>query len=317
VHKTLTQPLDWVSIRLAGLSVHRRAPAAQAAEAEALVHDASFFADFAGTPTDWRFTHRRNFQFTSAVRSPWTRNNTVHGRFYPVSRDWTARPTVVLLHGWNAELGYRTLFPFLARRLNAAGLNAVMFELPYHSQRKPRGRGAPNNFISNNLLHVASAAHQALADARALIAWLNAQGCRRIGVWGISLGGWLAGLLACHEPRLSAAVLMTPVARMDRVIHELDFCAPLRRSLGGRAVRLEPLNLISHRPRVPVANVLIIASEHDLFAPIDSLEELWQAWGQPVLWRPRHGHISAMMAAPLLEQTVQWVERHLETGCGC
>jgi len=311
VYKALAQPLDWFSIKLAGLSVHRGAVATQVAAAESLLEEPSFFADFAGLPPDLRFTSRRRFQFTSAVTSGWERNNTVHGRFYPVGPAWPAHPTVMLLHGWNAEMGYATLFRWLARRLTATGVNAVMFELPYHRQRKPRGRGVPDNFMSDDLLHVARAAHQALADARALLAWLVAHSDRPIGVWGISLGGWLAGMLACHEPRVAAAVLMTPVARMDRVINELGFCAPLRRRLGGRAVRVGPLNLISHRPRLPVGKVLLIASEHDLFAPIDSLEELWRAWGAPVFWRPRHGHISAMMAAPLQEKAVRWLARRL------
>ncbi len=314
MHKALTQSLDWCSIKLAGLSVHRGAPTAQIAAAETLVAEPRYFADFAVPPPDFRFTNRRRFQFTSAVVSPWTRNNTVHGRFYPVSATWTTHPTVVLLHGWNAEMGYATLFRWLARRLNAAGVNAVMFELPYHRQRKPRGHGAPRNFISDDLLHVAQASHQALADARALVAWLAARSDRPIGAWGISLGGWLTGMLGCHEPRLTAAVLMMPVARIDRVINELGFCEPLRRRLEGQTVRVAPLNLISHRLRLPVEQVLIVASEHDLFAPIDSLEELWRAWGRPLLWRRRHGHISAMMAAPLMGKTARWLACRLGGG---
>jgi len=35
-----------------------------------------------------------------------------------------------------------------------------------------------------------------------LIAWLEEQGCPRIGLWGISLGAWLSGLLAREDARL-------------------------------------------------------------------------------------------------------------------
>ena len=233
----------------------------------------------------------------------------MHGRFFPATTDWPARPTTVLLHGWNAEIGYRTLFPYLARRLNGAGINALMYELPYHSQRKPRRarRGEPTNFLSGDLLHVVQASHQAIADARALVAWLREQGCDRVGVWGISLGGWLAGMLACAEPELHFAAMMTPVVRMDRVIAELDFCKPIRRSLRGRSVRLEPMNLVTHRPKLAPGKILIVASEHDLFAPVETVEELTRAWGGPMLWRPRHGHISVMMSAPVMGRVTDWI----------
>lgn len=307
MHGTFAKPLDWFAIKLASSCVHRKAGGrGQAKEVEALLHDPSFFCDFVKAPEVFRLK-RRLFQFTSPVVSPWKRNNTVHGRLFPVAGTFREHPTVILLHGWNQELGYRTLFPYLARRLNAAGVNAVLFELPYHRQRKPRGRGAIRNFIADDLRHVAMATHQALADARALVAWLEKEGCRNIGVWGISLGGWLGGLLACVEPRLKFAVLMTPVARMDRVIAELGFCEPIRRSLGGATVRLEPLNLVSHRPRMAPENILVVASEHDLFAPVETVEELAVEWGNPVMWRMRHGHISMMLSAPVMERTVKWI----------
>ena len=309
MHKAITKPLDLFTIKLAGLNVHLGAGGrGQAAEVEALLREPSFFCDFVRAPEDFQLK-QRTFQFTSPVVSPWKRNNTVHGRFYPVGEDWRQRTTVVLLHGWNQELGYRMLFPYLARWLNAAGVNAMLFELPYHSRRKPRGRGEIRNFIADDLRHVAMAAHQAMADARALVCWLEEQGCEHVGLWGISLGGWLGGLLACVEPRLKFAVLMMPVARMDRVIMELEFCEPIRRSLGGATVELEPLNLATHQPKMSAENVLFVAGEHDLFTPVEAIDELARTWKGATLWRILHGHISGMMSASVMKRTVAWIAK--------
>jgi dienelactone hydrolase len=306
----LAKPLDWCTIQLARLNVRNAADTVGlAARAQAVLDHPDFLGGVVTAPKDFRFVTRRAFQFTSPVASPWKRNNTVHGRLYTVKKSWTDKPTLVLLHGWNAHAAYRTLFPHLARRLTKRGVNVAMFELPYHSRRKPRGREAIRNFLSGDLVHVAQATHQAMADARALIAWLNEQGSPRIGLWGISLGAWLSGMLACTESRVDFAVLMTPVARMDRLIAEVDFCAPIRRSLGGATVRLDSLNLASRRPKVTPDNILVVASEHDLFAPIATIEELCAAWGGPELWRPRHGHISVLMSMPVMERTVRWVAR--------
>jgi dienelactone hydrolase len=306
----LAKPLDWCTIQLARLSVRNAANTeGLAARAQAVLNHPDFLNGPVTTPKDFRFVRKRSFQFTSPAPSPWKRNNTVHGRLYKASEPWTDKPTLVLLHGWNAHTAYRTLFPHLARRLTRRGVNVAMFELPYHSRRKPRGRRAVRNFLSGDLVHVAQATHQAMADARALIAWLKEQGCPHIGLWGISLGAWLSGMLACIESRVDFAVLMTPVARMDRLIAELDFCAPIRRSLGATKMQLDSLNLATRRPKVARENILVVASEHDLFAPIATIEELCAAWGGPELWRPRHGHISILMSMPVMERTIRWVAR--------
>ena len=306
----LAKPLDWCTIQLARLNVRDAADTeGLAARAQAVLDHPDFLGGLVGAPKDFRFVTKRRFEFASPVPSPWKRNNTVHGRLYTASKQWQDRPTLVLLHGWNANTAYRTLFPHLARRLTKRGVNVAMFELPYHSRRKPRGRQAVHNFLSGDLVHVAQAAHQAMADARALIAWLKEQGCPRIGLWGISLGAWLSGMLVCADSRVDFAVLMTPVARMDRLIAELDFCAPIRRSLGGAKVRLDSLNLATRRLKVTPDNILVVASEHDLFAPIATIEELCAAWGGPELWRPRHGHSSILMSMPVMERTVRWVAR--------
>jgi dienelactone hydrolase len=302
------KPLDWFSIQLARLSVQTGVgDAGRLGEAVALLQRPDFFCDFVQAPADFEFTSAREFRFGSPVPSPWPENNVVRGRLYCAGQPWQQRPTVVLLHGWNAERGYRVLFPFLAWRLARAGLNAAMIELPYHAQRKPAAPGAVRNFLSDDLVRVVEAMRQSVADARALVAWLEQQGCRSVGVWGVSLGGWLAGMLACVDARVRFAVLVTPVARMDRVVEQLDFCEPLRRGLNGARVGLERLNLASHRLRLSAGDVLVVASEHDLFAPLATVEELVRVWGGVECWRVAHGHISVLMSVPVMEATVRWM----------
>ncbi len=311
MHAFVTKPLDWFSIQLARLTVHSSDGTNEhVAAAQSLLDHPDLFCDFVEAPCDLRFVGKRKFTFSSPLTTPWSENNMVHGRLFRCGKHWRDRPAVILLHGWNAETGYRVLFPYLARRLVRAGVNVAMIELPYHCQRKPRGSDAIRNFLSDNLERVVEATRQSIADTRAMLAWVKAQGCPRVGLWGISLGAWLGGLVACADTRTSFAVLMTPVSRMDRVIAELDFCEPIRRRLNGTAIRLDRLNLVAYRPRPLPQDVLIIQSAHDLFAPSETIEELWRAWDQPEMWRLAHGHISILMSAPMMERTVNWVARH-------
>jgi dienelactone hydrolase len=303
--RVLTERLDRLAIWSACSSIAPEPDGpSRLGEAQALLAEPTFLGS--GNSAPLTFRGQRAFEFTSPVATPWFENNRVHGRLYRCRSDWQAKPSVVLLHGWNGEAGYEWQFPYLAWRLNRAGVNAAMIELPYHGQRRPWQPGAPRNFFSHDLLSVAQAVQQSIADARALIGWLREQGSPQVGVWGVSLGAWLSGLLATCDPYLAFAVLLTPVVRMDRAFEELQFCEPIRRGLGGSKVPLDFFNLISHRPLIPANQMLIVKSEYDLFAPSETVEELWQAWGQSPIWRTRHGHISVLMSLPILERIVSW-----------
>ncbi len=220
------------------------------------------------------------------------------------------RPTVVLLHGWNADWCYRWMFPWVAKRLRRWQINTASLELPYHLHRRPV-KGPVRDFISSDLAAMLEATRQAVADVQALGCWLESQGSEAVGLWGFSLGAWLAGLAASVEPGLAGVVLTTPIASIERAIAELPFCAPVRRSLEGKAIDLSPLNLCSRTPCVAPGNLLLIESRYDLFAPPEATERLWQAWGQPEIWRLSHGHISALLSWPVMERAVRWMSCHL------
>lgn len=256
---------------------------------------------------DLAWAGETGFEFQSPQPSPWPENNVVYGRVYRAGPDWTRRPSVVLLHGWRGEQQYRWQFPWLARCLNRRGLNAVFFELPLHGRRQPRSPGAPRDWIWPGADCARIAATQALAETEALLAWLVGQGSACVGVWGFSLGGWLAGLVACRWAALRWAVLFCPVARMDRAVGRLPFCAPLEPFLEQGHWPLAELDLSSQRPRLPLRGLLLVAAQHDLFVPVEELEALWAGWGQPELWRLPHGHMSALMAPVWLRRVVNWI----------
>lgn len=280
-----------------------------AAEIEAALNTAVTCPETVEPPRDFTLRKNAEFQFTSAVPTHWAPNNIVRGRLFPCASDWRARPSVVLLHGWNGESAYWSLFPCWARQLARAGMNAALMELPCHSHRRARSDSTAANFLSGDVLHVATAVRQALADARALIAWLAGQGSPCVGVWGMSLGAWLSGWLACVEPRLGFAVLLSPVADIARAVRELAFCGPLRRSLARSEARLERLNLAAQRPRLPPERILVLKSEHDLLAAGETIEDLWQAWGRPDIWRLPHGHISVLMDLGVARRVVAWIRQ--------
>ena len=151
------------------------------------------------------------------------------------------------------------------------------------------------------------ATRQSLVDARTIAAWLLEQGCPIVGLWGFSLGAWLAGLLVCHDSRFLFGVLLTPVPNVEMAVRELDFCAPIRAALQAHSLDVSRLNLGTLRPQIPPEDILIIEAKHDMFAPPQVVDEFWDAWGRPPIWRVSHGHISILMSLRIMERTVQWI----------
>jgi dienelactone hydrolase len=321
MRRGLFRLLDWSAMRLAAARMPQpdgRNP--RLAEARQLVEGPDFIpAETAAARV--QFTGAVPFRFESPCPGPFAENNTVHGRFHRCAGRWQERPTVLLLHGWNDAINHYFRFPIMAGQFNRHGLNAATLEAPFHFQRRPRQLGAWSNFLCPDILRTVQAARQAVAETRAFSQWLRQQGCPAVGLMGVSLGGWLAGLALCHDARFSCAVLLVPAASLDRLVATAPFCRGIRRVLEGQSIQAGKLNLTECRPAIPKENILLIEAVHDMFVPVEATEQLWRAWDQPEIWRLRHGHISVLVAPGLSGRIIRWMAPRLraqaakETDC--
>lgn len=71
------------------------------------------------------------------------------------------------------------------------------------------------------------------------------------------------------------------------------------------------LNLAMIQPVIPKENILLIEAVHDLFTPKEPIEELWQRWGRPDIWRLSHGHISKSLVPGLTGRVLRWLSPRL------
>ena len=193
-------------------------------------------------------------------------------------------------------------FPLIARRYNRVGINVATLETPYHFRRRPRDPDA----VRLDYLRLAERTAQAIAEIRALVGWLLEQGCPAVALWGSSYGGWLAGLTACHEARLAAVVMAVPSVRGNRAHAKRVIWRQSREALQKQVEAFDTLdktslNLTVSRPIIAKENILLVEAIHDLFAMREPIEELWQLWGKPDIWRVPHGHFSfGLIGAPCL-----------------
>jgi hypothetical protein len=214
------------------------------------------------------------------------------------------RPWLICVHG--AEMGRAALdlTAFRAWQLHEEfGLNVVMPVLPMHG---PRARGLPKGavFPGEDILDDVHATAQAVWDIRRLLSWIRLQEPQSpIGLNSLSLGGYIAGLVASLEKGLSCAILGVPVADVVEVLgrhaglgandprrHTLEIAAPIGRMIS-------PLSLT---PLVPMPGRFIYAGVADrLVHPRQQVTRLWEHWGRPQIKWYQGGHIGFFRSRPV------------------
>ncbi|MEM7668747.1 MAG: alpha/beta hydrolase family protein, partial [Pseudomonadota bacterium] len=80
------------------------------------------------------------------------------------------------------------------------------------------GTAYADYMLSANIGGTIQSVRQAVLDGRKLIAWLKTEGYGEISVLGLSLGSWVAGLVAAHDENVSkASLFMTAGSLADMV----------------------------------------------------------------------------------------------------
>jgi hypothetical protein len=271
------------------------------------------FIPAASHPARIEFEGPRHFKFSTPRPGKVEENNIVYSRLYRCAERWQERPVIILWYD-SHPVSYHSAFPLLARWFNRAGFNVATLVAPYDLQRRPRRP------FAWDCLDFAWTIAQNVTEIRALTGWLLDEGCPSVALLGISQGGWLAGLTACSDARIACAVLTVPQVRMRcpqpvvwrRVREALQALRPAHETLDTTR-----LNLILSTPVIPKENILLIEGIHDLFLERQSIEELWQKWEQPEMWRLPHGHISALFVPGLMGRVLRWLAPRLDNPITC
>ena len=260
----------------------------------------------------------RRLEFPTLHPLPFPETNRAVGHLYtPASRP--DAPVVVLSHGWahRGRGGVERLYvrPFLRR-----GLAILLMEHPLHYERTPAGVYSGELMVSGDAALTVEAFRQAVTDMGAAVNYLVSEGLGRWGLFGYSLGGYVAALLACVR---GDAAFLVVAGCGDSVI------SPILETKLGRNVRedLSRSDLLDREkletfwgtispsrwaPALPRDRVLLVAGRYDRIMLPGSVERLWRAWGRPeIRWLPR-GHYT-LLATPgaLMRHTLPFIQRKL------
>jgi pimeloyl-ACP methyl ester carboxylesterase len=139
-------------------------------------------------------------RFQSGIPTDVAENNIVWAK---ITKSGSLDKALVIFHHWNARARNAQIAGFLSRR----GITVVEIAMPYHFERSRPGSLHADYMLSANLGRTIQAVRQAVCDGRKLIRWLKGEGYLEISVLGMSLGSWVAGLIAAHDPNVSKASL--------------------------------------------------------------------------------------------------------------
>ena len=222
-------------------------------------------------------------------------NNTVHLRVWP-GREGMKSPAMILLHSLfsASDVGY----VHWASVLNRLGWTAIFYDLPYHYRRRPAGTWSGELVFGGNLIRSAETIRQAVAETRMVVQMARAAGAPKVGLWGMSLGGWVASLTLSHEPDLACAWLVQPIPDVATAIWDSPGGWVIRRQMEARGLRREqasrmlPMVCPSFgKPRLSPEKILLVGGRHDRIARPEHLQTLARGWGGAHYREVGQGHI--------------------------
>ena len=248
-------------------------------------------------------------------------NLTVHARWWSESPP-TARPVVILLHGWQ-QGPYWMIDRMMARaQWQAAGFDVVAMQLPMHGNRAPTdgdgGHDLPSGalFPSPHLARTNESVGQAIADLRLLAAHLRRLGAPSIGVVGMSLGGYIASLWASLDASLAFAVAWVPTTSIAESMaqHGAPTTAWQRAQKAGISTDLLDDVFAVHSPllRAPLLSpdkLWVVGGLGDRVTPPSHAEALAKHWqGANVRWFAG-GHLAQVGGGKVVAEIIDSVSR--------
>ena len=236
-------------------------------------------------------------RFPSSISTGISENDLVHAK---VTRAESFDHAVIVFHHWNATSRNAALARHLARH----GLTVVEIAMPYHLERSRPGSSYADHMLSSNLGRTLQSVRQAVMDGRQLIRVLQSAGYRSVSVLGISLGSWVAGLVAAHDPAIHKASLLLSAGNLADMVWSGAATQHIRAGLEGQVELTDlrrawsPVDLGSYAANLarPGLDVQFILAKRDKVVLPDLsdafIQQIQSVGASPQVTRFNCGHYS-------------------------
>lgn len=254
------------------------------------------------------------FTFPSPHQMADELNNLVYGKFYQ-SKTNPKGPTVVIFHGWMTYREEKYYSQPLGKMFLESGINYVFYSLPYHMERSPKGRLSGELTVSGDLFRTLGAFRQAVIEGRTIIHWLKEEiQIQKVGLLGISLGGWIGSHLVHLEKELDFAILMIPAVNPTTGLWQTQIALPIRRDLTKLGLDEQsyqqlfgPLDPLSYSALLDSEKILVIQANYDQCVPGDSLGQFIDQWHLSKVKRYHQGHFSIFRIKGPIREMIRFI----------
>jgi len=243
-------------------------------------------------------------QFTSPyvalnpdVRQDYAEHHRSHQVF---AQHWThpdgPRPTLIFTHGYLADSYGLNSIMFSLRWFYKEGYDVLLYTLPFHGYRK--GRLHPFSgfgYFANGFSHINEAMLQSVFDLRILMNYLEDSGVKKMGVSGLSLGGYITALATCADARLAFAIPNAPVVSpMDMIQEWVPLNWIFRYIMPRVGITVQELrhcaavhSPLTYPPLLDASRLLVIGGAGDRFTAPRYVKLLHEHWvGSQMHWFP-------------------------------
>jgi dienelactone hydrolase len=238
--------------------------------------------------------------FPSRIESPDTNNNLVRGYYYQPKVEGPV-PAVIVLHGWGAIVS-KHLIQSCCKSFAEQGTAAFMLELPYHLERRAKGKLGGAEFMTADPQQLVEFGRQAVIDLRCVLDWLEVRpevDPQRLGIVGLSLGAITANLAMGVDDRLKTGVFILGGGDLTGIIWRDPLARPWKTKLQRAGITearlreaLRPVEPLTFADPNRTRRVLMINGYYDLLIPEASTLALRQALGNPPIFWMNSGHFS-------------------------
>jgi len=237
------------------------------------------------------------------------------------------KPALVYYHGVTQNKdAYVDSHP-LARRLADAGFVVAIPDAPGHGER-PAGETLVERLRESLAREFCRDIEQAGDESGALLDWLAGQSPvngSRLGVLGISMGGYTSAIVAARQrDRLRAAVCIAGGADLTACMAETDSIAPGRwgppdRALDAETVeRIARIDPVGYPQKYAPLPLLLLHGENDTWNPVSTARRFHAALARSYTAWPDRLVLTVTPGAPhwppprgMVDEAVEWLTRHV------
>ncbi|RWB10858.1 MAG: dienelactone hydrolase-related enzyme [Mesorhizobium sp.] len=272
--------------------------------ADQAVADSAFFDE--PSVSDQGFERQDGWlKFPSDISTDIEQNNVVSAK---ITESGSFDQAMVIFHHWNAGARNRQIANFFSHR----GITVVEIAMPYHFERSRPGSVHADYMLSPNLGRTIQSVRQAVLDGRKLIRWLKSEGYRETSVLGMSLGSWVAAIVAAHDLAVSKASLFLTAGSLADMVWTGRATRSIRDSLEPQIELTDlrrawgPLNLenYAHSLARPDLDLQVVLAKRDKVVLPELSERFMQrlkdAGARPNILELNCGHYSLAMPPYIL-----------------